>query len=257
MINTTRGYPISDGEVARNKSKTQKLVTKYGRNPDVDGPEDIWNGGGEYTGFPTTAAEVMIVAANSANDTLLGTGARTIRVWYLDEDYDGFDANGDHLFTDIDLTGLTPVDTGILVTRIWRAKVISSGTLKSNDANITIRWKDTPTVVFAQIPAMSGQTSLSNFTIPAGYTGLLRHYMAELQDSNANRAEMAIKVIDFGSNTARYTRFHTITNDVVVDYNVVGGIPFTEKTDFCFSVLSVSSINASITCSYELHLIKD
>jgi len=47
-------------------------VEKFGRNLDIDSgtvPEDIWNGGGVYTGFQVGAEVVSEVLSSSASDT--------------------------------------------------------------------------------------------------------------------------------------------------------------------------------------------
>lgn len=62
---------IALGQVPNND-----IHTKFGINPDVDAataPEDIWNGGGTYTGFPVggtaTVAETLQVFSSSTADT--------------------------------------------------------------------------------------------------------------------------------------------------------------------------------------------
>lgn len=92
-INIEKEAP-SDLLLALGMTQGLSLVLKFGRNPDVDtgASEDIWNGGGLYTGFPTTgSAEPLGVASSSANDTAAGTGAITASANNLDV-VAGFDA---------------------------------------------------------------------------------------------------------------------------------------------------------------------
>lgn len=69
-------------DVARLKYDNYRIGTKFGRNPDIDtgsGPEDVWNGGGVYTGFNATANENLECFSSSASDsgTLVSSGTAT------------------------------------------------------------------------------------------------------------------------------------------------------------------------------------
>lgn len=80
-LNTGGAILVSDfgTEVAIGKIPNYSINTKFGRNNDIDtgsAPEDVWNGGGSYTGFNCTAAETLSVVSSSANDsgTVLSSG---------------------------------------------------------------------------------------------------------------------------------------------------------------------------------------
>ncbi len=69
-------------EVARNLYSGYSIDTKFGRNPDVDTgstPEDMWNGGSDYTGFNATSAETLEVFSADADDQglLVSSGTAT------------------------------------------------------------------------------------------------------------------------------------------------------------------------------------
>lgn len=69
-------------EVARGMRLGQAFPAQYGRNPDIDPgstPEDIWFGGGLYTGFnPTLNEEIAIVSSVAADiGTDVSTGTAT------------------------------------------------------------------------------------------------------------------------------------------------------------------------------------
>lgn len=58
-------------EVARGVYSGYRTNIKYGRNAEIDigtTPEDIWEGGGVYTGFNATANENLELFSSSAND---------------------------------------------------------------------------------------------------------------------------------------------------------------------------------------------
>ncbi len=68
-------------EIALNNLEDYDINTKFGRNPDVDTgtPEDLWNGGGLYTGFNAAAGENVQIFSASANDagSLVSSGTAT------------------------------------------------------------------------------------------------------------------------------------------------------------------------------------
>lgn len=56
-------------DVARGLYPKYSIDTKFGRNPDVTtGPEDIWFGGGDYTGFNAFSGQAISVVSASPND---------------------------------------------------------------------------------------------------------------------------------------------------------------------------------------------
>lgn len=248
--------------VMRGRVHNEYIIEKYARNPVINtatAPEDVWNGGGLYTGFPTAAAEQFEVLSSDPADTGAGTGAQTVRFFYQDDDYNMFDASGDPLFFDVTMNGTTGVSVGNPTgMRIWRGKVLTSGSGETNAGGITCRWVTTTAAVFAIIPATFGQTSLSNFTIPAGYTGYLKQYAVTMDDLQANRSEIAIATRDFGSNTYRNIRPFTLIRGTPYQPNILyGGIEMAEKTDFVIRVLAVTSDNAIVTANWALRLVKN
>lgn len=83
-VNEAGALLVSDfgTEVARELYQGYQIDTKFGRNADIDTgttPEDVWNGGGSYTGFNCVTAETLNVVSSSANDlgTLVSSGTAT------------------------------------------------------------------------------------------------------------------------------------------------------------------------------------
>lgn len=68
-------------DVAREKYTNYRIDTKFGRNLDIDTGthEDVWNGGGLYTGHNATANENLETLSSSASDTgsLVSSGTAT------------------------------------------------------------------------------------------------------------------------------------------------------------------------------------
>ena len=233
--------------IAENKYAGRFVVNKFGRNSDVDAAEDIWEGGGDYTGFPTGSAETLTIVSSSADDTSDGTGARTLRIFGLDSDFELQQE-------DITLNGTTNVTTTNTYMRVYRAYVLTAGSGDTNAGVITINHTTTTSNVFASIQAGFGQTHLSNYTVPSGFTGYLKRFHASILDSNTNRAEVAIKIREENGATRLQRPFIITTNSNVTE-NIYGGIAYPEKTDIVFRAVSVNNANANITVTWDMLLV--
>ncbi len=247
-------------DVMRGLVQGEYIITKFSRNADIDMgsvPEDIWGQGGLYTGFPTTTAETFEVASSSANDTAAGTGARTVRFYYYDDEYNMFDSSGNFLFFDVTLNGTSYVSSGVSGMRIWRGKVLTVGSGETNDGDLTCRWDSTTSAVFAFIGAGVGQTEISNFTIPNGYRGYLKRYDCEMLDNTSNDASISIAVRDFDSGIFRLTRPFTVNTESNFRRSLYGGVEYDEKTDLVFRCTSVGGNNGTVTVNYSVHLVKN
>jgi hypothetical protein len=83
-VNEVGASLISDfgTEVARGGFDTYNITTKFGRNTSIDTgsvPEDIWNGGGLYTGFDCVTSQRLRLVSSDVNDTgsLITSGTAT------------------------------------------------------------------------------------------------------------------------------------------------------------------------------------
>lgn len=233
---------------ARGLISGNSYVNKYGSNSDVDAAEDIWNVGGDYTGWPA-AAEAIEVLSSSAADTAAGTGARTVKIFGLDANY----ALQEETVT---LNGVTPVDTVGTYLRVYRAFVVTAGSGTTNAGTITIRHTTTTANVFCQITIGIGQTQQTNYTIPAGYTGYLIGYQSQIFDTTANRSTIAIKYREFGG-SVRMQRSFNVATDANYSNSPLGGLSIPEKTDFIFRALSVQNPNANIAVTWDMLLVKN
>lgn len=242
-------------EVMKGRYSGETIVSLYGRRASVASGDDIWPSGGNYTGFPTTTAENLMVVSTDANDTVAGTGARVARVYYYDENKDMFDTNEEYKIIDVPLNGTTPVNTGILVSRVWRVLIIASGTSNTNLGTISAYWETTTSVVFAIVPIGFGVSQGTNFTIPTGYEGYLPRWNMDLEDNNSNRAEMGLKLVFNGNNTI-ITRPSVITDVRGFERQYTGGIPLGEGTDIIVKCSNVANNGATITSDYAIWLVK-
>jgi len=151
--------------------KGMKAVNKFGYGDIADKAvaETVWANGGIYD-FPTSAGQVSI-ASSDVDDDDGDTGARTVLVQGLDEDYREIEET-------ITLNGTgTVTSTSSKWFRVNRMLVASAGTSEGNEGTITATL-DSKTV--ATIPAGKGQTQQAVYTVPAGRTAYLVSLSAAL-----------------------------------------------------------------------------
>jgi hypothetical protein len=221
----------------------------FGRNPDVDAAEDIWAGGGDYTGFPTGAAETLSVFSSSLLDTAAGTGARTVLV-------EGLDASYNLQSEIITLNGIVAVVSVGTYTRMFRMTVLTAGTGTTNAGTITCRHTTTVADVFSVMPIGVSVTQVAGYTIPLGKTGYIINYGACLLDTVSVRVECAIKIRPFGG-AIQIIRPFSMNGGNPVAIPIFGGIQLPPKTDVIMRALSTTAVNAIITSNFDLLVVDD
>lgn len=187
-------------EIALGNIANAGYVLKFGRNNNVDtssDPEDVWNGGGLYTGHPTGSPELVTIVSSSTNDASGGTGARTIRIFGLKTS-----TSTEYESEDITMNGTTSVDSANSWYRINRAYVLTAGSANGAVGNITIAHKVTTANVFAVMPATFNQTTICAWTVPYGKTAIVRAATASIIRSAgaAGSATLSIRIKAPGSN---------------------------------------------------------
>jgi hypothetical protein len=145
---------VAEGEVANHTSWLRLGYVVLGT-----GGGDIWAVGGNFV-FPTGAMQMEVVSS-SASDSSAGSGVRTVRIYYLKDDYT-------EATTDVILNGVTPVATSVSdIFRINHMRAITVGSGYAAAGNIDIRHiSDTP--IYARMLPGYTRTRHSAYTVPAG-----------------------------------------------------------------------------------------
>lgn len=148
-------------------------VHRVGSNQSLStSPEDIWTVGGIYT--PPTTASGLELASTSANDTGLGSGARTVNIV-------GLDSNFEVISETVTLSGTTVVPTMNDYMRLNIAYVETAGTYRAGaagDININTLGGGAIQGEILRTAADTtvwnyGQTQVGRFTVPRGKTAFL------------------------------------------------------------------------------------
>lgn len=232
------------------------IVNKFGTNSDIDKatvPEDMWEGGGAYTGFPDSTLETISVFSSSANDASGNTGARTVRITGLDADYNVIQET-------VTLNGTTPVATVSTFRRAHTATVITAGNGGVNAGTLTFRHTTTTANVFLSMAIGRNQTNAAAYTIPAGYTGYMRSLHAAIRGTAQANTPAAIEgniwTRPFGG-VFRSRRPFTISSSYRLSDVIYGGLVFTEKSDIVIRVTASSADNVSANGGFDLILVKN
>lgn len=153
---------------AANRVNGVSVENKYAFNAAIDTtPEDVWIQGGVLSFL--TAAETMSVVSGDAADKgtpTAGTGARTIKIWGVDDNYRPVEET-------LTLNGTTPVVTSQTFLRINRMRVLTAGSSGTNVGDITATASSAATVQ-ASVGAELGSTLKSQYTVPTGYYAFIR-----------------------------------------------------------------------------------
>jgi len=223
-------------------------ILRYGRNPDVDSgtaPEDVWDGGGLYTGQPlhAAAAEVVQVFSSSALDTAAGTGARSIRITGLNELWQ-------YTTEVIVLNGVTPVPTVSLWRRVWLGEVLTAGTGGGNAGTITCRNSPTVATVFFIMPIGRNRTASGVYTVPEGKILFAHNVNVKIARANAGTgtAEYSVRVRAENS-VYQAVRYNSVTTSYVDTYDLAL-TPLPARVDIKAVCESSSDNDTSISASF-------
>lgn len=157
---------------------------KYGFNPAIVATtEDIWSAGGILQLL--AAAETMNIVSTDVNDAAAGTGAQTVELAGVDDNYNP-------LYETIALNGTTPVPTNLSFFRINRMRIQTVGSSLVNLGDITATASVSATTQ-AQIPALGGSTFKSQFTIPEGHFGIIKSLTFGTLNNDQVEADLQIR----------------------------------------------------------------
>lgn len=225
-------------------------ITKFGSNLDIDtnsDPETIWSTGGLYQ-FPSSAGQISIVSSSS-DDTSTGTGARTVLVQGLDENYNEVEET----FTLNGVSAVTSSSSSWI--RAHRAKVLSAGTGEVNAGTITITHG---ALTLATIPADFGQTQMAVYTIPAKKRGFIKSFSGALvRGSTLLSTGQATLAMYFRKNGVISVQQEIqISVSGLNTFQKIYPIPIVadEKTDIYINCLQVSNNNTGVFANFQLVL---
>lgn len=231
-----------DLQVARGQVPGHDHIDLFGFSTTVGstafGPlwEGLTSSGGNYP-FPSSAATISVVS-DSASDT-----AVTMLI-------SGLDANFLPVIASVALNGTTPVVTAQTFLRINSVTTIAGNAV----GNVT--FTHTATVI-AKVNAGLGQTQMSVYTVPAGYTLFLTYFQADGNTTTTSGAYMntRLRTTLRPSNVVLISGQTTYLTQLQIPYGVP--VAIVEKTDFEFQFLGSGGAGARQNCYAGGYLIKN
>ena len=233
--------------VQQGKVPGYSMVNKFGYNPSIGSGafETIWETGNSYP-WQTSALTVDVVSDDANDVHTTGSGARTLRIQGLDGSYNFAEET-------VNLNGTSTVTTTQTFLRVFRMSVETAGSFGNNEGEITVTYTGGSDVA-ATITAGNGQTLMTLYTIPAGYTG----YLLSMNISSGKDQEMQFKFIQRDNSVAN-AAFQTKQflevrgGQTTVIFNAINII--SQKSDIYVSGKASSTSSAS--ASFDLLLVQD
>jgi hypothetical protein len=235
-------YEPFDLQVARNQIMGHDHIDLFGYSTVVGstamGPlwEGLTSAGGNYP-FPGSAGTISVVSA-SASDT-----AVTMLI-------SGLNASFTPITESVALNGTTAVVTTQSFLRINNVTTTAGNAV----GNVTFTRGAT---VIAQVNAGVGQTQMSVYTVPAGYTLYITYFQGDGNTTTTSGAFMntRLRTTQNPSGVVLVSGQATYLNNLTVNY----GVPFelTEKTDFEFQFQGSGGAGARQNCYVGGYLIKN
>lgn len=232
-----------------NYGQSLDFINKFGENPvlAISVSEDIISQGGLYP-FALVAEKVNL-SSDATTDTAAGTGAQSIVICGLDENFN-------RIKETIITNGITLVSSQKSYIRIFRVFVDDVGTTGVNDGIISVIGVDIPGNIYARILAECGQTLMAIYTIPTGFTGYVVGYSFGITKTTPASADVRIFTREFGKSW-RVRRFKSVSaqgkNTDLTDFNFYIKLP--EKSDIRLSA-EASANNTGVHGGFDILLIK-
>ena len=195
----------------------------------------INDSGTSYVAQTYTAGKIKISAANAA-DTSGGTGARTVRLY-------GLDSNFNEQYEDLSLNGQTAVETTKNFVFVYRLEVLTAGTNGQNAgiiyAGTGIVTTGVPATQWLSIIGGAGVSRGGVFVVPAGYTMFIKKgVMNNATATNPCVVKLFTTGVTAGSKVQRLAL--TVNGLSTQDLNIETSVP--EKT-----LVSITGNNATST----------
>lgn len=243
-------YEPFELQVARGQITMHSSLQKFGYSTVIDGTNyPVWNVAANRTYL--TTASVMKVSSSSASDIGANSGARTVLI-------EGLDQNYNYISETVSLNGQTAVNT---VNSYLRVQHMTVTTVGSGGKNAGVIYAGTGTITLG-VPAVIHElipigfnTELSGvYTVPAGYTAYMYQGGLTSQSNGNNFLTATLAYSNQGS--PWITPAVTVFSSDMVKYDFTYPLVLPEKTDI-EARASVSASTSAVTSFFFIVLVKN
>ena len=243
-------YEPFELQVARGQIQAHSVVTIAGYNSDVDTAWEMITPVGNLS-YPAAALQ-MTVSSADADDTSAGTGARTVLIT-------GLDANYAVISETVTMNGQTAVTTTNSFLRVNAMLVTTAGTSLANEGIIYIGsgtvTSGVPATIYNVIAAGFNNSTSSQYTVPAGFTGYLAVARIGLaQDAGTTLITARTRFV--GTNGIALTGPVIVTNNGISTIDFPYPIAIAEKTRIQGEAIG-GAVDNEAAGFFELVLIKN
>lgn len=184
--------------VARDEIQGESSINKFGRNIEIDSgvTADIWDGGHTLVSggvsliwVAPTLARIHTIASTSGSDILGGTGATTVKIYYL-PDWDTKEAT--EIVSGNLNSGIAMSNAAVI---IYRMRVIPQASSTSTNVGVITATAAVNSTVTALIRAGKGQTQMAIYGIPSTQRAYMGRFYANINKSGGNAALVDIELL--------------------------------------------------------------
>ena len=237
-------------QVSRGQISFHESIHKFGFNSAIDTTlATIWLQGGLYSYL--SSASTLYISSSSTDDTGAGTGARTVTV-------SGLDNNFDEKIETVTLNGQTGVEiNGSTWFRVNRVVVNTAGTGGANAGVLYVGTEATPsggvpTNKYATVGIGDNQTLMMTYTIPRGYTAYVTQKDVSASSSAGKFAILSLVARPYGGVFNTKDRVLSSSGYSTIEYPYP--LKFAEKTDIEIRA-KADSAGGTVTVSAALDIL--
>lgn len=243
-VSVQGAYEPFNLQVARGQIMGHSAFSIFGYNGDIDQTEEsVWPDGGTVP-HPTTAS-VLDIVSTSTDDDAAGTGARTVFI-------EGLDNNYNVISETVILDGTTAVATVKSYLYVNQFYVVTVGTGGVNAGEITAKVGAT---LYDLIAVGYNQRTTAHYCVPAGYTAYLTEGVITSGQASGSTAVTAFLKQHGPDGILRVVAISTLNNGSI-SYDFAYPVAITEKSCFGASAIGTAN-NNSVSAFFNFVLIKN